>query len=646
MEKNFKKNIKTKHLKSKSFKSEALKTQVVSVSQWTVLAVLILTALIYAKALFNDFATFDDDGYLFDNPFIKNFSLEGVKAIFTSFYMGNYHPLTTITYLIEFHLFGLNPMPYHFLNVFLHLINTFLVFKLIEKLSNNRLTALLVSLLFAVHPMHVESVAWISERKDVLYTLFYFSTLLVYLEYLKSNKFIFYLIALALFVLSLLSKSAAVTLPVLLIAIEIYKKRKWTLNAFLDKLPFFLLSLLFGIIALKSQQEAIKDVSVYFTFIDRIFLFTYSICFYIVKLVLPFNMSAMHFYPSITGSVLPWMYYASLPFLLVLVWLIVRPSKLRREMLFGVIFFLVVISVMLQIVSVGIAIAAERYTYIAYLGLFYIIGQGISGIPKASMKKTALFVFGLFIITYSFISWQRIEVWKNGNSLFSDMIQKYPDSYKGYNLRGNFFRKEKDFRAALQDYNKSLQLHPNNAPCLIDRSNILIELKEYQAVINDCNLSIQLDSTQANAYINRGIAYDWLGKTEQAMQDYDKALQINNKLPFAYNNRSALKYKKGDIEAAIKDISQAIALDPSYTVAYRNRGVYKYTKKDFNGAVEDFNYTIKLAPNDGVAYSKRGYTKMSLSDTLGACSDWHKAQSFGSNESDAFLNQFCLPYGR
>ena len=225
--------------------------------------------------------------------------------------------------------------------------------------------------------MHVESVAWISERKDVLYTLFYLLSLLTYLQYLKTNrKAKQYIILLLFFILSLLSKVAAVTLPVLLIAIDVYKKRKITVISLLEKLPFFLLSLLFGILTILSQKnvDAFNQISTSFSVIDKIFLFSYSIIFYIFKLIAPINLSAVYYFPEVHKT-LPWQYYASLPALLILLFFIIRKSSIRKEILFGVIFFLITISVMLQIVPVGTAHTAERYTYVPYLGLLFIAGQ-------------------------------------------------------------------------------------------------------------------------------------------------------------------------------------------------------------------------------------------------------------------------------
>ncbi|NTW33679.1 MAG: glycosyltransferase family 39 protein [Bacteroidetes bacterium] len=196
------------------------------IPKWTPIAILVFTTLIYIKALFNDFA-WDDEIYIMRNPFLRDFSINGIKVIFTSFYFSNFHPITTLTYFLEYKCFGINPFPYHLVNILLHLLNTWLVFKLVEQLSNKKITALVVSLLFAVHPMHVESVAWISERKDILYSLFYFLSLLSYLRYVKHGFSVkHYIWTLLFFIASLLSKSAAVTLPVLLIGIDIFRKRK------------------------------------------------------------------------------------------------------------------------------------------------------------------------------------------------------------------------------------------------------------------------------------------------------------------------------------------------------------------------------------------------------------------------------------
>ena len=217
--------------------------------------------------------------------------------IFTIFYSANYHPFTTFCWALLFRFFGTDPLPYHLLNVLLHLLNTWLVFKITEGLSGRRITAIVVSILFAIHPMHVESVAWISELKDVLYSAFYLSSLLAYLHYLRNGFHKkFYVAAILFFLFSLFSKSAAVTLPVLLIAIDIYTGRKINARSLSDKIPFFLLALLFGILNLRAQ--GIANLSPYFGYVNRIFLFTGGLSVYFIKsaVTLPVLLIAIDIY--------------------------------------------------------------------------------------------------------------------------------------------------------------------------------------------------------------------------------------------------------------------------------------------------------------------------------------------------------------
>jgi len=609
---------------------------------WIIYTILAATAIIYSRALFNGFASLDDDDYLFDNPYIKNFTFEAFKTIFTSFHLGNYHPLTTLTFWFEIHWYGANPLPFHILNVLLHLINTFLVYQLVKKLSEQEITSLFTAALFALHPLHVESVAWISERKDVMYSMFYLSALLIYLQYLTNgHKSKHYLLCLLLFVCSLLSKSAAVTLPVLLIAIDLYKRRKPDTKMWLEKIPFLLLSVLFGIIALLSQQGALKDVALEYSFFNRIFLFTYGVMFYVVKLIVPFHLSAMHFYPVTHGGMLPWYCYASLPVLGFLAWLTVRKTSLRRETLFGTGFFLITISVMLQIISVGNAITAERYTYISYIGLFYIAGQWMSALKKESVKRTALFISGIFIIAMAILTWNRIPVWKNGNTLFTDMIKKYPDSYLAYWMRGNYKNDVKDYQGALQDYNKTLQLHPNFAECLTNRGNIFNELKDYKAALQDLDRSIALDTTVAESFNNRGIAHNGLGDTASALKDYNKAIQLDPELQNAYDNRGVLKAIMGDLTGALTDVNKALIIDPKDGETFSNRANIKAMMKDFKGSFDDYSIALQYNPKDNIVLFNRGLTRLNLNDTAGACDDWHRAANLGNQAAGDVITNYC-----
>ncbi|NTW31267.1 MAG: tetratricopeptide repeat protein [Bacteroidetes bacterium] len=634
----------TKTVKQKSIQVNPPKEKdfVPKIPAWAPSAIIVFTALIYLRALFNDFANLDDDMYILKNPYIRDFSLNGIKAIFTSFYCSNYHPLTTITYLFEFKCFGLSPFPYHLINVILHLINTFIVYKLSEKLSGNSLTALIVTALFAVHPMHVESVAWVSERKDVLYALFYLLALLVYLRYIGNGyKLKYYTGVLFLFILSLLSKSAAVTLPLLMILVDIYKGRKINTKSLLEKIPFLLLSVVFGILAIMSQQVvgSGNEISLSFNFIERIFLLTYTLAFYLVKLVFPFNLSAMHYYPN--EQTLPWEFYATFPFLLITGWLLLKKTSLRKVIFFGVIFFIITISVMLQIVHVGFALAAERYSYIPYLGLFFIIGQWITDIQKIYFKKVVFAIFFLFIIIFSYQTYDRIGAWKNGETLFTDIIKKNPEMYHAYWMRGNIKYNKDDLQGALIDYNKAIEYNPYFTLCFIVRGDIHNRLNNYNEALKDLNKAISSDSTIAEAYNTRGMTYLGLGNTKLALNDYNKAVKLTPKYLKAYINRGVLKAKTNDLEGAMKDFNIAIDLNPIDATLYNYRGNVKNFLKDFKSAVEDFNYSLKLDKSYPAAYYNRGVSRFNLKDTAGACEDWNNAMKLGDQLAPEIIRQYC-----
>ncbi|HOY31752.1 MAG TPA: tetratricopeptide repeat protein [Bacteroidales bacterium] len=629
-------------LKKKASRDSRIQDKSFRVPSWAIYLVILITTLIYTRVLQYDFIAWDDDEYLLKNPDIKNFNFEAVKLIFTSFYVGHYQPFTILSYLFEYHLFGLNPLPFHLINILLHLVNVLLVYRLTEKLSGHKFTALFVSAMFAVHPMHVESVAWIAERKDVLYTLFYLTALLVYMQYLKHGyKVKHYLLCLLLFTGSLLSKSVALTLPVLMIAFDLYTGRKPGKKMFIEKIPFFALSVLFGTVALLSQKVAMGDIPLAYSIPDRIFFFTYTLAFYIVKLIAPFNLSAMHYYPETSGGALPWYFYASLPFLLLVAWWIIKKSPLRRENIFGIFFFLIVISIMLQLVSVGTAIVAERYTYVSYIGLFYIIGQWISALNKPLLKKSAGFLCVLFFLLFSYLTWNRISVWENSNVLFTDVIKKYPNSYHAYWARGDGKNKLKDYQGALQDYNRSIQLNPDFSISRNSRGYIFLELNDYAPALSDLNASILLDSNASQAYHNRGLVYDRLGDTSAAMRDYNKAISINPKLQNSYAARGILKARMGKPESALTDFNEAIILNPDDQLSYRNRAAVRFMLKDFTGALDDCNFSLKMNPKDSISLFNRGQIRLNLNDTAGACIDWNQALKHGYPPAADAINQFC-----
>lgn len=553
---NSKKKNQSPSVKSVSKKNKQQKSS--SPPFWIIYAVMIITVLLYIKSVNFDFIlSWDDDKRIIDNPLIRDFSLQGIKNIFFTFYDYNYFPFTLLTFSIEYKLFGLNPLAFHLLNVLLHALNVFLAYKMVEKISRKRLTAIIVSILLAVHPMNVETVAWITERNNLLYATFFLSSLIIYNKYIENGfKIKYYLFCFFLFLLALFSKSSSVTLPIIILAFDMYKTRKLTRKMILEKIPFFALSLLFGILTLRASHEILGADSSY-SFIDKIFLLSYTIVFYLIKLIIPIHQSAMYFRPDISGGAMPWFYYASLPLLLLLGWLILKPSAFRREKLFGSSFFLITISVMLQIVSSGEAFTAERFTYIPYIGLFYMAGQWIAGIRIKSTKNIILYLGMIFIILISTLTWQRIGVWKNGNELFSDVIKKYPHNFKGYWARADYKYKTHDYKGALQDIDKSILRNPGFQISFKLRTVIRMNLGDLKGALADSKEAVRLNPADAEAYSNSANIKAMLNDFKGALTDYSAALQFNPNNNLVLFNRGLTRLNINDTSGACEDWHEA-----------------------------------------------------------------------------------------
>ena len=477
--------------------------------------------------------------------------------------------------------------------------------------------SIIVALFFAIHPMHVESVAWISERKDVLYSFFYIGSLIAYINYLKKSKKTKYLLySLSLFIFSLLSKSMAVTLPLVLILIDYYYKRKFKNKVIVEKIPFFVLSILFGIIAILSQKASgATDISPLFSLLDKVFIAGYAIMFYIVKMFVPFKLSALHYYPIKVNGVLPVEYYIAFVVIMLVILLVYRMNKsnnFRKVLIFGMLFFLITIFLVLQIIPIGNVITAERYTYIPYIGLFFIIGQSYCYLvdSKNFGKKMKPFLVILLIgytVFFSITTFNRNKVWKNGIVLFSDVIENYPFICHAYWARGIAKYNNNDFKGSIDDYDKSIELNHSYLKAYNNRGGVKFILQDYKGAIKDFNKVIKLRPDYSAAYYNRGLAEFGLLRYNEAMKGFDKSIKLK----------------------------------PDYSEAYYNRGLVQGIFKNDSKAVADFNKAIKLNPDYTDAYFNRGIARYNLHNVNGACNDWRKSVLLGDTLAKRMLYTYC-----
>ncbi len=547
--------------------------------KWLPFVIITITACIYSRVCSYGFLHMDDDAFILNNPVLKGQGWDGLVQLFTNVNSGKYQPLTQLTFMLEYRLFGFDAAVFHFVTAFFHLLNIWLVFKLTEKLSGKTIAGLVVAALFALHPMHVEEVAWVSELKDTLPAFFYLSALLCYIRYSDSGfsrknyaaVFLFFLAA-------LLSKSACVSFPLVVLLIDKYKGRPMDKWAWMEKIPLAVFSLVFLMMSLQSKSNEGQVVVTHaaHSLFNRIFLFTYVPSFYIVKAIVPFPLSAMYYYPQLQNGVLPWIYYVSLPFFLFIIWLIFRPSAFRKELAFGFLFFVVTIAFMDQVIQIGPSLTPERYTYIPYIGLFYIIGQFIAGLWHTKRKNSATGVFVCALALFAVITWQRVAVWENDDTIFGDVIvhnPHVPDAYYPYYILGTGKQRDGNPEGAMDDYNESIDLYPDFA----------------------------------DVYDKRGELYIKANDMKSALEDFNHAINLNSEMPAAYNNRASVRANSGD----------------------------------FKGAVDDYNVFLKMKPDNKRIYADRGMARLMSGDTTGACADLKTSLDMGNQAAGQLLQQYC-----
>lgn len=524
---------------------------------WPLLLV-IITWAIYSGSLNNELTTWDDKYYINENPFIRSTKSDSLKELFSlnakegGYIMGNYHPLTIASYALEYRkAYKPGPAPeiesriFHVTNLAFHVLNTLLVYLFILLLSRHRIAAFITALLFAIHPMHVESVAWVSERKDVMFTFFYLASLCAYLKFSREQKgrIAWYLFALLLFLLSLLSKGMAVTLPVVMLLLDYLNERRLTARLLLEKIPFFVLSIIFGLIAIEAQKSAgaIGNFVTY-TFFERILLSFYGIFLYLYKAIFPVNLSCFYSYPEKVNGHLPYFLYIFPVVIGGLAFLVYRSMKHSRIVVFGAMFFIVTIALVLQVLPVGGAIIAERYTYIPYIGIFFMLAMAIVKLmeKRQGTLRPAL-VTGLILASaiLSYATIQRTKVWKDSVTLWTDAIEKDGRAPAAFNGRGDAY----------------------------------LMLKQYDKAIADFKQALTLQEKYHEAHYNLGLAYYYKELHADAIKEYNRAIEIKPDLAVAYFNRSGTYFTIQQYEPALRDALKAQELghnvDPKYIEAIR-----------------------------------------------------------------------------
>lgn len=611
---------------------------------WATLC-LAVTFIVMAPNMDNDWVNWDDDSFVIENPLVNQVSIDNIKETFSSIdENGGYTPLTTLSWSIDFSIDGYNPHTFHTTNVIIHLINVLLVFIFVRMLTGKRTMAVIVALMFGIHPMSLEAVAWVTSRKDLLYGMFYLAGLIAYLKFLdpeSKSKRKLYLLCLLFFSGSLLSKGMAVTFPVTLLVIDYFKNRENIGSLIKEKTPFFAFSILFGVIAIIGQKAAgavgdIPDVS----FIESFFVACYGLVVYTFNAIAPVHLSSFHPYPYELGEALPWYLYASIIPVIIFIIIGIKAIKKNRALGFGILFFIVSIVLMLQFFPVGSAIVSERFSYVAYIGLFFVIALGISKLIEnySSNKEIIYGIFSIYLVALAVATHQRSDVWENGETLWTDVIEKYPNDSYAYFSRAEYYSANDQQRLALNDLNSGLKLNPNSFKALNNRGLILMNRGANDLALNDFKKALSMDPKFSLALINKGVILLNQGEYELALKDFNQAQKLDASNPLIYYNRALVYDKLKKHDEAIADFTKSIKTDESNYKFYEDRGI-SYTKIGNDAlAKADFEKSLQLNDDAPTAQFELAIIYMIEGNLDQSLVHFTRASELSPEKADVFTN--------
>ncbi len=462
--------------------------------------------------------------------------------------------------------------------------------------------------------MHVESVSWISDRKDVLYALFYFAGIMAYIDYVevKAKKYLWLLLVFLCFVFSILSKPIAGVFPFSLLMIDVLLKRDLRVSIkiiLLEKLTFVFVFILSAVSTYYSAKSsgAVQEHEVYNLF-QRFLFASYGFYIYILKAFIPFPLSAYYPYPDFTNASggLPILFYVS-PLIALLVIAIPLYLAYRlgennfRMALFGIGFYFLNMVMVSQIVGSGPNIMADRYSYVCYFGIFFPITFFVYKIiQKGELIRTIIIVFAsVYMLLFAFLCYQRTLVWHNSETLWTDVIKQYPHRIiKAYNNLGNYYFEQRDLDKACDNYKEAINLRTGDPQVYCNMGSVMGAKKEYKASLLYYGEAIKIDSNDPNNYTDRAITYSAMGQYDLAIKDYRHSYRINPNSEILIRNIAYTYLNAHQFDSAINYYTRVIQINPDNSGYYHYRGVAEYNKGNAKPAMDDFMHNLQIAPHD------------------------------------------------
>lgn len=595
---------------------------------------MLITYFLYSPALHKEFINLDDDLYITENQQIRTFSAATVPQIFGEPYMEQYSPLATTVLGMIYRADGLNPYLFNLFSILIHLANILIAFFLVKALFRKAWPALAAAALFAVHPVNVESICWnAASFKIGLYALFFMLSLLQYLNYCDTRKLKYLGFSLLFFVLSCFSKEQAVALVPVLVLLDYFRGRKLnTGRIWLEKLPFLLIAVIFGLVTLSAIAEMRSEIKTTpYTFFEKITLSAYAFSHYWYKTMAPLELWLHYPLPSLRklGGAFYLHLFSYIGFAVLLWWAL---RKKYPELVLALLLFLfsLLFSLALAILSLREVIVADRYMYMTVLGFGVLLIALWNRLEKykPALKPLALGMFGVFILLLAIKTQAQVKLWKDSMTVMTNTLDHHPIAM-AYNNRGNVYLEREDYPNALKDYNSVLALDSSYYNAYLNRGIVYRRTGQPDKALADYNTSIRLNPKLYKAILNRGNIYFDRQEDSLAMADYRKVLEMAPNSPDVYSNMGAIYARGGRFEEAVGMFDQALKLKPEFANALMNKAITLEYLNRLEEALASYDQYLRFKPDHPGVYAQRSAIYQKLGKPDEAKREMDKAISLG-----------------
>lgn len=548
------------------------------------LFLIVTTLAVYWQITNHEFINYDDGLYVTENSHVQaGLTLGSIKWAFTTCHASNWHPLTWLSHMLDYELYGLNPMGHHWTSLQIHLINTLLLFFILQYMTGALWKSAFVAALFALHPLHVESVAWVSERKDVLSTFFGMLTISAYIMYVKKRNLLKYSLVFIFLSLGLMAKSMLVTIPFVLLLLDFWplKRLKLTLNQasgqtsnllllIREKIPLLVLVAISSILTLIAQQSVALRTLESFPLQARVANAFISYASYFGKAIWPLRLSV--FYPYQEASISLW--YASEAALMIAgsLFIAVNISKKYPYILVGLLWFLVTLLPVIGIIQVGDQAMADRYTYIPLIGIFIAVAWGGSDLLKKWTNKkivpAILAISVLLVLTMQ--SFLQTTHWKNNITLFGNAIKVTENNWLAHNNLGIALFSKGKLDKAIYHYKKALNIRPDTVGAIKNLGVAMSDKSNFEKAAKYFSKALVINSEDWDAHYKLGGILTKQGKSNEAIRNFTEAIRINPDYAPAYNEIGIILAQKGKLQKSNDFFSKAIQIEPDCKEARDN----------------------------------------------------------------------------